>query len=93
MHPTTPKRLERFAETHRQVGAICHVGNWMEAQLEVAVSEVSRVDDLAETQGERWLSLVKRLKTLLKEGAVTDEDAVDQLRDLLSPISAAIEHS
>jgi hypothetical protein len=90
MHPRTPKRLEPFAETHRQVGAICHAGNWMEAQLEIAVSELSRVDDLTETQGDRWLSLVKRLKALLKDGAVTDEAAVGDLRDLLSRISAAM---
>lgn len=62
----------------------------MEAQLEIAVSELSRVDDLSETQGERWLSLVKRLKSMLNSGAVEDQDAVDGLRDLLSRISAAM---
>ena len=62
----------------------------MEAQLEIAVSELSRVDDLSETQGERWLSLIRRLKTMLNRGAVTDEDTVDGLRDLLSRISAAM---
>ena len=90
MHRRTPKRLEPFAETHRQVGAICNAANWLEYQLEIAVSELSGADDLTETQGDRWLSLVTRLKSLLKAGAVTDEAAVASLRELLSRISGAM---
>lgn len=90
MHPRTPKRLERFAETHRQVGAICHAGNWMEAQLEVAVIELAGTDDFTETQGRRAVELIDRLKTLLKEGAVKDQPVVGGLRDLLSRIKAAM---
>jgi len=88
MHPRTPERLRRFAETHRQVGAICKASNWLEYQLEIAFSELSGTDDLTETQGQRWLSLVKALKALLNEGVVTDAAAEAGLRDLLSRISA-----
>ena len=90
MHPRTPKRLERFAETHRQVGAICHAGTWMEYQLEIAVSELARSDTLSETQGLRWLALIKQLKELLNEGAAADSSDVDYLRNLLSRISATM---
>jgi hypothetical protein len=90
MHPRTPKRLERFAETHRQVGAICHAGNWMEAQLEIAVTELAGTDDFTATQGRRAGELIDRLKTVLKEGAVTDQAAIEGLRDLLSRIKAAM---
>ena len=90
MHPRTPDRLERFAETHRQVGAICNAANWLEYQLEIAVSELSGTEDLTETQGQRWRSLVERLKELLKDGAVADEVAVESLRELLSRVSAAM---
>ena len=90
MHPRTPIRLQRFAETHRQVGAICNAANWLEYQLEIAVSELSGTDDLTETQGQRWRTLVERLKSLLKDGVVTDESAVTELRELLSQINGAM---
>lgn len=90
MHPVTPKRLERFAETHRQVGAICNAANWLEYQLEIAVSELSGANDLTETQGQRWRSLVEKLKSLLKEGAVSDAAVAAWLRELLSQISVAM---
>lgn len=90
MHPRTPKRLEKFAEIHRQVGAICHAGTWMEYQLEIAVSELMRTDDLSGTQGQRWLDLIKRLKELLNEGAVEESSDVTYLRDLLARISSTM---
>lgn len=80
MHPRTPKRLERFAETHRQVGAICNAAKWLEYQLEIAVSELSRTEDLTEMQGQRWRALVDKLKSLLIEGAVTEDVSVASLR-------------
>jgi hypothetical protein len=60
----------------------------LEYQWEVAVSELSGSDDLTETQGQRWLSLVKALKSLLKEGVIVDAASEAGLRDLLSRISA-----
>ncbi|WP_183093313.1 hypothetical protein [Nocardioides stalactiti] len=90
MHPNTPKRLERFAETHRQVGAICHAGNWMESHLEIAVSELAGTDDLSATQGDRASALITKLKELLNEGVVADDAVESGLRNLLSRISAAM---
>lgn len=90
MHPKTPRRLERFAETHRQIGAICHAGNWMESQLEIAVSELAGTDDLSATQGDRASALIAKLKDLLKTGVVTDDAVEAGLRDLLSRISAVM---
>lgn len=90
MDPKAPNRFERFAETHRQVGAICHASNWMESQLEIAVSELAGTDDLTETQGDRASALIAKLKSLLNDGVVTDDAVESGLRDLLSRISTAM---
>lgn len=90
MHPRTPQRLAFLSETFRQVGSICWAATWLEYQLEIAYAELTGATDLDETQGERGSALVRRIKAVLDEGVVRDQDQVVELRALLSRVSAAL---
>lgn len=91
MHPRTPQRLARFAETHRQVGAICNAAVWVEYQLEVAISELDGTFELdPDNQGRYWTELTKRMRQLLEGGAVDDSDSTASLLQLVTEVREAM---
>lgn len=91
MHPRAPKRPERFAETHRQVGAICNAAVWVEYQLEVAISELDGTFELdPDNQGRYWSELTKRMQRLLEAGAVNDPTTTASLLQLVSDVRKAM---
>jgi hypothetical protein len=76
VHPKTPKRLERFAETHRQVGAICWAATHLELELMDAVAELARSQHVqAVVQGERGTTLIRWIERMLKDRVVSVKEA------------------
>jgi uncharacterized alpha-E superfamily protein len=90
MDERTHSYAERFAETHRQGGAICNASTWMEYELGLAIFEVADSEDLSATQGDRWKDLVRKLKQQISAGAIPDVVAAREVRELLAAISAAM---
>ena len=82
VHPKTPKRLERFAETHRQVGAICWAATHLELELMDAVVELARSPHVqVVVQGERGSTLIRWMERMLRD-RVVDLEASKELAQL-----------
>lgn len=91
MHPKTPKRLERFAETHRQVGAICWAATHLELKLMDSVAELARSQHVQVVmQGERGATLIKWIERMLKDHVV-DASFTAELTSLAKRASRLLE--
>lgn len=91
VHPRTPPRLDRFAETHRQVGAICNAAVWVEYQLEIAISELDGTFELdPDNQGRFWSELTKRMRQLLESGLIDDLHSTASLLQLVTDVREAM---
>jgi hypothetical protein len=91
VHPKTPKRLERFAETHRQVGAICWAATHLELELMNSVAELARSPHVqVVAQGERGATLISWIERMLKD-QVVDTNFTAELSSLIKRASRLLE--